>query len=119
MSAIFLAAILQISSGDISIEQAEAFASRDEATLQGEEASEFFDKQGKAIGMALYKCGVKEAREASGLMVVMRLDAQGRVTRAWLNKQSVLGQCFERELQLATFPTDGRPEFYTFIGFSF
>ena len=119
MSAIVLAAILLIAPGDISIEQAETFASRDEATLQGEQAAEFFEQQGKALGMALYKCGVKEACEASGLMVVMRLDARGRVTRTWLNKQSVLGQCFEKELLSATFPTDGRPEFYTFIGFDF
>ncbi|HEX7802605.1 MAG TPA: hypothetical protein VF471_07615 [Pseudoxanthomonas sp.] len=119
MSTLVLAALLQLASGDIPIEQAEALARRDEATLQGEQASEFFDKQGKALGMALYKCGVTEVGEASGLRVVMRLDAQGRVTRTWLNKPSVLGQCFEKELQSAAFPTDGRPEFYTFIGFSF
>ena len=71
------------------------------------------------MGLALVNCGVKEAPEASGLRVVMRLDAEGRVTKTWLNNPSVLGQCFERQLQQASFPTDGRAEFYTFIGFSF
>lgn len=119
MSASVLVALLQLTSGDISIGQAEAFARRDEETLSVEHSSEFFDKQGKALGRALYNCGVTEAREATGLMVVMKLDAQGRVTKTWLNKPSSLGQCFEKELQSSIFPTDGRPEFYTFIGFNF
>lgn len=96
-----------------------ALARRDEATLQGEIASQFFDKQGKATGHALINCGVKEAREASGLTVVMRLNADGHVTKTWLNKPSVLGRCFEKELKSATFPMEGREEFYTFIGFNF
>lgn len=119
MSALLLAAAVQATSADLSIEQAEALARRDEATLQGERESEFFDEQGKATGRALVKCGVVKAREASGLRVVMRLDAEGRVTKTWLNKQSALGECFEKELHSAVLPTDGRPEFYTFIGFSF
>lgn len=119
MSSLLLATLLQLTSGDISLEQAEVLARRDEATLEGEQESDFFDKQGKAIGRALANCGAEKAQEASGLRVVMRLDAQGRVARTWLNNPSVLGQCFERELQSAAFPTDGRLEFYTFIGFSF
>ncbi|MBD9480134.1 hypothetical protein [Pseudoxanthomonas sp. PXM02] len=119
MSALLIATLLQLASSDISIEQAEALARRDEATLHGEEESDFFDKQGNAMGKALANCGVKEAREASGLKVVMRLDVHGRVAQTWLNKPSVLGQCFERELQSATFPTGGRAGFYTFIGFTF
>lgn len=119
MSIIFLAALLQLTSGDITIDQAEELAKRDEATLRGDLASEFFDRQGKALGLALYNCGVTEAREASGLRVVMRLDAHGYVTRTWLNKPSALGECFEKELQSAVFPTDGRPDFYTFVGFNF
>ncbi len=119
MSATLLAVLLQITSGDIPIEHAEALARRDEATLEGEVASEFFLNQGKTLGRALLNCGVKEVREASGLRVVLRLDAQGRVARTWLNKQSVLGRCFEKQLQSAIFSTDGRQEFYTFIGFTF
>ena len=119
MSNLFLAAALKISSGDLSTAQAEAVARRDEATLSGERASEFFDAQRKATGRALVNCGVTEAHQASGLRVVMRLDAQGRVTKTWLNKQSELGLCFEKELQSATFPTYGWSEFYTFTGFSF
>ena len=119
MFAIAMSALLQATSGDMPIEQAEAFARRDEATLSGDFADAFFDRQGKAMGRALVNCGAAGAHEASGLKVVMKLDAQGQVTKTWLNKSTVLGQCFERELQSATFPMDGRSEFYTFIGFTF
>ena len=119
MLSMTLAVLLQASSAIVSFEEAEALARRDEATLHGETASQFFDKQGKATGRALINCGVKEAREASGLTVVMRLDADGRVTKTWLNKPSALGRCFEEELKSATFPMEGREEFYTFIGFNF
>jgi hypothetical protein len=120
MTSFILAAFLQLTSGgDIPLEQAESLARRDEATLQGEQLSNLSDQQGVALGRALVNCGVTDVDDASGLRVVMRLDAQGRVTKTWLNKQSVLGRCFEKELQSAVFSTDGRPEFYTFIGFSF
>ena len=119
MFAIVMSAFLQASSGHMPIEQAEALARRDEASLSGDFAGALSDRQGKVLGRALVNCGVEEAHQASGLRVVMRLDAQGQVTKTWLNKSTVLGQCFEKELQSATFPTDGRPEFYTFIGFTF
>ena len=119
MLSMILTVLLQASSASLSFEEAEALARRDEATLQGEMASQFFDEQGKATGRALINCGVKEAREASGLTVVMRLDADGHVTKTWLNKPSALGRCFEKELKSATFPMEGREEFYTFIGFNF
>jgi len=107
MSAILLTALLQITSGDIPIEQAEALARRDEATLRGELASELFDKQGKALGMALVNCGVKEVREASGLRVVLRLDAQGRVTRTWLNKEVCWVSASRRNSNLLRSPLTG------------
>ena len=119
MSTLLLAALLQLASADITFAQAETFARRDEASLSGELSSAFFDKQGKALGVALANCGVTSARQAAGLMVVMRLDEQGHVTKTWLNKPSSLGQCFEKELQSSVLPTDGRPEFYTFVNFNF
>jgi hypothetical protein len=107
MSTLVLAALLQLASGDIPIEQAEALARRDEATLQGEQASEFFDKQGKALGMALYKCGVTEVGEASGLRVVMRLDAQGRVTKTCLTSQVCWANVLRRSSNRPLFPQMG------------
>jgi hypothetical protein len=119
MLSMILTALLQTSSAGMSFEEAEALARRDEATLQGELASKFFDIQGKATGRALVACGVRKAREASGLTVVMRLNAEGRVTQTWLNKPSALGRCFEEQLGSSEFPVSGRAEFYTFVGFDF
>ena len=114
-----LAAVLELSAGGISITEAEAFAKRDEATLHGGLQTRFFNEQGKALGRSLIKCGVTDVRQASGLLVVMKLDGNGRVTKTWLNNPSVVGRCVEKEIQSAVLPTDGRPEFYTFIGLKF
>jgi hypothetical protein len=119
MLSLLLITTLQVGSADLSIAEAEALARRDEASLTGDVSSEFFDRQGKALGIALYKCGAKSAREAAGLELVMRLDAQGHVTKTWLNKATSLGQCFEKEIQSFDFPSDGRTEFYTFINFNY
>jgi hypothetical protein len=59
------------------------------------------------------------ARQMAGVMVVMKLNAEGRVTKIWLNEPTSLGQCFQKELESSVLPTDGRPEFYTFINFNF
>ena len=119
MSSLLLAVLLQAASGDMTITQAETLARRDEATLEGEISSKFFADQDKAVGKAMVACGVKTAREMAGIMVVMRLNKQGRVTRTWLNKPSELGQCFRTRLESAVMQTDGRPELYSFVNFKF
>jgi hypothetical protein len=119
MSMLLLAALLQAATGDITIAEAEALARRDEATLHGEISSRFFADQGKAVGRSLVACGVNSPREVAGIMVVIRLNERGQVTRTWLNKQTSLGQCFETRLQSEVMQTDGRSEFYSFVNFNF
>ena len=119
MSTLLLAALLQATTGDMSIAQAEALARRDEATLQGELSSRFFADQDKAVGRSLVACGVTSPREVAGIMVVMRLNERGQVTRTWLNKPSTLGQCFETKLRSEVIQTDGRSELYSFVNFKF
>lgn len=119
MSTLLLTALLQAATGDMTISQAETLARRDEATLQGELSSRFFADQDKAVGRSLVACGVTSAREVAGIMIVMRLNEHGQVTKTWLNKPSPLGQCFEKELQSEVMQTDGRSELYSFVNFNF
>lgn len=103
----------------MTLAQAEARARVDEAALQGDLSTRFFARQGKAVGRSLFACGVVEAREAAGIMVVMRLDKHGQITKTWLNKPSPLGQCFETKMRSEILQLDGRAEFYTFVNFNF
>ena len=119
MSSLLLAILLQASTGDMTIAQAEALARRDEATLHGEVSSRFFAAQDKAVGRAMVACGVNVAREMAGIMVVMQLNERGQVTRTWLNKPNDLGRCFEEKLQAEVMQTDGRSELYSFVNFKF
>jgi hypothetical protein len=119
MSSLLLAILLQASSGEMNIAQAETLARRDEATLEGDISSRFFADQEKAVGKAMVACGVKAAREMTGIMVVMRLDKHGQVVKTWLNKPSDLGKCFQARLESAVMQTDGRPELYSFVNFKF
>jgi hypothetical protein len=118
MSAILMAAFIQLASA-LGIDEAEANARRDEASLSEEFQGAFAANQRNAIGRSLVTCGVEEAREVAGVMVVLKLDADGRVVESWLNEQTEIGTCFEREISKFVFPADGRPEFYTFINFDF
>jgi hypothetical protein len=119
MSALFLATLLQAAAGDMTLAQAEARARLDEAALQGDLSTRFFAQQSKAVGRSLVACGVVKAHEAAGIMVVMRLNEYGHVTKTWLNKPSPLGQCFETKLRSEILQLDGRAEFYTFVNFNF
>ena len=118
MTSLLLATLLQLSASQLSIAQAETLARRDEASLSAALTSAFAARQGKAVGSALYQCGATHLRQAAGLKIIMRLDAQGRVTKTWLNTTTRLGRCLDRHVQSFVLPTDGRPEFYSFINFS-
>ena len=119
MSSLLLVTLLQLSSLNLSLSQAEILARRDEASLSADLTSEFANRQGTAVGFALHKCGAKSARQAAGLKVVMKLDAEGLVKKTWLNKSTKFSRCFEKQVRLFVLPTDGRPEFYSFINFNF
>ena len=119
MSTLLLAAFLQAATGEMTIAQAEELARRDEATLQGDLSSRFFADQGKAVGRSLVACGVDSPRAVAGIMIVMRLNEHGHVTRTWLNKPSPLGQCIETKLRSEVIQTDGRSELYSFVNFNF
>lgn len=103
----------------MTLAQAEARARVDEAALHGDLSTRFFAQQRKAVGRSLVACGVVEAREVAGILVVMQLNEHGQVTKTWLNKPSPLGQCFETELRSEMMWLDGRSEFYTFVNFGF
>lgn len=94
-------------------------ARKDEASLPTESAKEFFERQDRIVGRALVACGVSNAQQAAGILVVLKLDQEGNVVESWLEKPSKVGACFEKELQKSAMPADGRSEFYTFIHFDF
>ncbi len=119
MSMLVLATLLQLGSSQLSLAQAETLARRDEASLSAALTSDFAARQGTSVGSALRLCGAANLRQAAGLKIIMRLDAQGRVTKTWLNKSTTLGRCLDRRVQSFVLPTDGRPEFYSFINFNF
>ncbi len=83
---------------DVSFDQASALAAKDSASLDGDQTLALVQSQSKASGVMLRKCPqpVKKADFAS-FVVVMELDATGKVTRTWLQGTTSTAECFNEE----------------------
>ncbi len=83
---------------DVSFDQANALAAKDSASLDGDQTLALVQSQSKASDAMLKKCP-RPVRKAdfAAFVVVMELDATGKVTRTWLQGTTSAAECFNKE----------------------
>jgi hypothetical protein len=92
---------------------AKSKADRDEASL-GDAGGALVEAQGNVLGPVLASCGASTgAKDLSPFVVVMELDATGRIVQTWRQGSSAISACFERGIAGKTLVTPPRVPFYT------
>lgn len=93
---------------------AKALADRDEATVTKAQSAELLTSQGAAIDRIIPQCaGTTGPSGMPPFVVVVELDAVGKVVTTWREGDSDFALCFERRLRaLALFVPPHAP-FYT------
>ena len=97
---------------------AKALADKDEASLGREQGSALLDSQSKLLGDGIAACAMPNP-DLSAFVVVMELDATGRVVRTWLQGDSPLAICFRKFAARGELPAPPRTPFYSSIELSF
>jgi len=93
---------------------AKAFADRDEASVPKERAQALLHTQGEAIGRAMSVCAqAVSSEDIPPFVVVVKLDASGRVGETWRKGDSSLAVCFEKAMSTQTLFTPPHAPFYT------
>ena len=107
-------------SAELSYEQAKANADRDEAALSPAFSQRLSQSQGKAIGDVLSVCMFEIPHpgghpDVTPFVVVMQLDAFGRIVRTWRQGSTPLAVCFHREIGRKMLFAPPKAPFYTSI----
>ena len=99
---------------DLTFDQAQALASKDSASLNGDQMATAVASQSKASSVALDKCPkpVKKADFAS-FVIVMELDAAGKVTHTWLQGNTPAATCFNDVMSHQTYSKPPHAPFYS------
>ena len=102
------------------LEYAEAkdLADRDEAGLSAPQRAELRISQGTLLESGTAACATPNP-DLSALVVVMELDAQGKVVRTWLQGSSPLAICLRRHAMAQSLSAPPHAPFYTSIELSF
>jgi hypothetical protein len=97
---------------------AKALADKDEASLGREQGSVLLDAQAKLLGDGIAACAMPNP-DFTPFVVVMELDASGKVIRTWLQGDSPLAICFRKFAARGELPAPPRTPFYSSIELSF
>lgn len=114
---LFLA--LQLATASLSYEQAKALADAHEASLSPSAKNVLVKAQGDALGGAFAACGSRAESPIKPFTVVVHVDGTGAADQAWLQGDTALAQCVQKELVKATLPAADGQSFYTSYEFSF
>jgi hypothetical protein len=98
--------------------QAKVLADRDESSLSSPDSAALRSAQGALLEAGSTACATPDP-ELSALVLVMELDAQGKVVRTWLQGSSPLAICLRRHAAMQSLPPPPRVPFYTSIELSF
>jgi hypothetical protein len=103
----------------LSYGEAKGFADRDEASL-GSAGQSLVEAQGQVGGPILGACGAQDrAVDLSPFVVVMELDARGKIVRTWRKGDSRIAICFEQGMNGKTLVVPPRSPFYTSFDMTF
>ncbi|MET0582318.1 MAG: hypothetical protein ABWZ08_10140 [Pseudoxanthomonas sp.] len=95
-----------------------ALADKDEASLSPQQSAELRSAQSALLESGTAACATPNP-DLSALVVVMELDAQGKVARTWLQGTSPLAICLRKHAAGQSLPAPPRAPFYTSIELSF
>jgi hypothetical protein len=109
---LFLAASTLAASASLSFDEAKARADRDEAALTGAQTQALMKSQGEVLGPAMQACAQRFGPPPDYFVVVLKLDAQGRVVESW-NRGGAFAACFEAGFKGAKLVVPAGAEFYT------
>ena len=84
---------------DLTFDQARALASKDAASLDGDQTYALAVSQSKASSAAMQKCPqpVRPA-EYESFVIVTELDASGKATRSWVHGTTTIAACFNETM---------------------
>ena len=87
---------------DLTFDQVQALASKDAASLNGDQTYALALAQSKASSAALAKCPQPvRAGEYEPFVILMEIDASGKATRSWLHGNSAIATCFKETMSHA------------------
>ena len=97
---------------------AKALADKDEASLSSQQGAEMRAAQGTLLESGATACATPNP-DLSALVLVVELDAQGKIVRTWLQGNSPLAICLRKYTATQTLPAPPRAPFYTSMELSF
>jgi len=105
---------------DLGYDQAKGYADRDEASLSPELSHKLVQSQGAAMGVVLPACMASIPHpnghtDLTPFVVVMQLDASGKVVRTWRHGGTPLANCFERGIGPRSLFVPHKAPFFTSI----
>ena len=104
---------------DLTYEQALTKADRDEASLSAAQTNALVAAQGAAAKSSFAKCPVPSPHaDLSPFVLVMELDANGKVVRTWLHGSSPIAICFHSQMATKSLSKPPRTPFYTSFNMS-
>ncbi|MGH8061792.1 MAG: hypothetical protein ACREO7_07235 [Pseudoxanthomonas sp.] len=98
--------------------QAKALADKDEASLAQAESANLRKAQGELLDAGTAACATPKP-DLSPFVVVMELDAEGKVVRTWLQGSSPIGICLRKYVAGKTLVVPPRVPFHTSLELSF
>ncbi|NDK38603.1 hypothetical protein DT603_07080 [Pseudoxanthomonas gei] len=98
--------------------EAKSLADADEASLSPQQRSELRASQAALLASGTAACSTP-VPDLSALVVVMELDAQGKVVRTWLQGNSPLAICLRKHAAARWLSVPPRAPFYASIEVSF
>jgi hypothetical protein len=98
--------------------EVKALADKDEASLTPDASTNLLKSQGELLEAGAAACATPTP-DLSPFVVVMELDAQGKVLRTWLQGSSPIGACMRKYVSGKTLVVPPRAPFYTSLELSF
>ncbi len=98
--------------------QAKVLADKDEASLVQAETTNLLRAQGELLGAGTAACATSRP-DLSPFVVVMELDAEGKVVRTWLQGSSPIGICLRKYVTGKILIVPSRVPFYSSLELSF
>ena len=98
--------------------EVKALADKDEASLAQADSEKLLKAQGELLNAGAAACATPSP-DLSPFVVVMELDAEGRIARTWLQGSSPIGICLRKYVAGHVLIVPPRVPFYNSIELSF
>lgn len=117
---LLLAGLQAASAPQIDYAQAKRLADADEAAVTGPAKDRLLEAQAALLDAGVVECNRFDLRgDVTPFVVVMRLDAQGRVVQTWRQGSSPLAICLQRYVRDKTLVTPPKAPFHASLEISF